>query len=195
MEYLSQRELCAFEKQYEFQQTHKMNYIQLPACICKIKNPTIYHFIASLDLERWICDKCVEANAVASAAIAPTAAYVPYYIKDYPHLDTSEIKKFVIKNPECLFRTDLFIGILPTVYLDRMYNFTTHEKLDPWFYTTPEESHRIDWVLDALDITRSFCKNQIVKIRAQSYILQNHSGLFSILPPELWMYIFDFIDI
>lgn len=204
MDYLDTYTKTALIKQEAFWLEHKTQYRQLPACSCGLKNSTIYHLIARLDLDRWICIKCrdkeEESEEESEEQGEETVSRKPHYIKSYPYLDTTDIKRFIKKNPGCLYDFDIFVGLSPLEYVERLYNSTQYLLLDPWTDSFLSESHRGGYVLHALQITSALFKKQIVKTKrdAQNYIRnisQDQTKLFSKLPPEIWMYIFDFIKI
>lgn len=199
MDYLDYHSQTALIKQEAFLREHKTEYRQLPACSCGLKSITIYHLIARLDLERSLCSKCRDKEESEEQG-EEKVSHKPYYIKYYPYLNTKEIARFIKKNPECLYNCDVFVGCTPLEYVERLHNSTQYLLLCPWTYTSQSESHRGDYVLDALEATSALFKKQIVKTKkdAQNYIRnisQDQTKLFSKLPPEIWMYIFDFIKI
>jgi hypothetical protein len=195
LNYLDTYTRNALIEQEAFRREHKTEYRQLPACSCGLKNSTIYHLIARLDLERLICNECrykeeleeeseeeseeeteeeseedseEQGEERVSRKSKSTSTYKQNYIKHYPYLNTKEIARFIKKNPECLYDCDVFVGCTPLEYVERLHNSTQYLLLCPWSYTSPSESHRGDYVLDALETIRTLFTKQILKRKNRS---------------------------
>ena len=177
----------AWNKEALYMETHDTEFKQVESCCGAKEAFGIYGLLARFDMDRLICKECKEKEEEADDAedaeevkdaeetkkekknagyvrpdyLGNLSKYEENYIGLYPYLDTDEIKEYIIENPGCLIKTNEFIGLSPMEYLERLYNSTELALLCPFQYTSLVESHRGDYVLDALNKVRAFCEDHV----------------------------------
>ena len=166
-----------------------MENIPIYICTCLKESHNIYSLLAKIEYATSIdCPYCSPKKPFTGEF--PISVYRPF---EYYLRITDEIKRFIIKNP---IKNGVCIYFIenPKNCIDRLYKL--FEISLKYKYASIEMCNSYTYSIKALDIIRIMIENQFVKIRAYHEITKNKKyEIYSKLPPEIWIYIFEFIDI
>lgn len=180
-------------KMNQFVDENSSDFVKIDNCICETKQTPIYRLLARFDMDVNRCSLCItNDNDVLKQEWVTQWQW-------------GDIKTLIIANPVKFYIVlDESMGMSPRTYMDRLYN-NADAYLDSLLANgvcSMSLHYRVGYIINSLESMCTFCDLELRHFTAKrdiakGYIMrtsQYYDEDVSILPSEIWRYIFKFLD-